>query len=184
MTTPRCLCECSLLHRCEIWTGRASTSLCCRRRRRTAPTRSSTMATRSWRQAELYRCAFVELSLELSWVENNPGDKIENHAKESFFEIGFCCWNLPMCLSQRQLEGHAFSFLPTTNWTYIQNKSAECRVSFHHFVKFLPRFHKRWWKQFEKTFSGENTRRPNLSDRKMSETRLDLKVMYLVRVLK
>ena len=116
-----------LLHRCGIWTGRASTSLCCRRKRRTAPTRSSTMATRSWRQAELYRCAFLELSLELSWVENNPGESwIENHAKDSFFEIGFCCWNLPMCLSQRQLEGHAFSFLPTTNWTYIQNKSAGC----------------------------------------------------------
>ena len=29
--------------------------------------------------------------LKSSWVENNPGDKIENQAKDSFFEIGFCC---------------------------------------------------------------------------------------------
>ena len=35
-----------------------------------------------------------------------------------------------------QLEGHAFSFLPT-NWTYIQNKS---RVSFHYFANFWRAF--------------------------------------------
>ena len=28
--------------------------------------------------------------LKSSWVESNPGDKIENQAKDGLFEIGFC----------------------------------------------------------------------------------------------
>ena len=145
MTTPRCLCECSLLHRCEIWTGRASTSLCCRRRRRSVPTRSSTMATRSWRQAELYRCVFLELSFELSLEI-----RLRIMPRTASLKLGFVA---EICLSMHNVSvaetawGSCVLFF-ANNKLNLHPKQV-CRVFFHYFVKFLPRFHKRWWKQFE-----------------------------------
>ena len=133
MTTPRCLCECLT----TVAQVRDLDGSCVDKFVLPKKTSHCSDPIIDNGNAFMTSSRIVQVCILGTFIWIIIGDKIENHAKDSFFEIGFCCWNLPMCLSQRQLEGHAFSFLPTTNWTYIQNKS---RVSFHYFANFWRAF--------------------------------------------